>query len=66
MSFITANSDEYRLEIKRSEFICVIRHVDCETQAKDFIAERKKIHSLATHNCYAYRVSEVAGLGCAE
>ena len=58
MSFITANSDEYRLEIKRSEFICVIRHVDSETEAKDFIAERKKIHSLATHNCYAYRVSE--------
>lgn len=58
MSFITANSDEYRLEIKRSEFICVIRHVDSEAEAKDFIAERKKIHSLATHNCYAYRVSE--------
>lgn len=58
MSFITANSDEYRLEIKRSEFICVIRHVDSEVEAKDFIAERKKIHSLATHNCYAYRVSE--------
>ena len=58
MSFITANSDEYRLEIKRSEFICVIRHVDSEAEAKDFIAERKKIHSLATHNCYAYCVSE--------
>lgn len=58
MSFITAESGEYRSEIKRSEFICVIKHVDSEAEAKDFIAERKKLHSLATHNCYAYRVKE--------
>ena len=58
MSFITAESGEYRLKIKRSEFICVIKHVDSEAEAKAFIAERKKLHSLATHNCYAYRVKE--------
>lgn len=56
MSFLTAESSEFTLEIKRSEFICVIKHVENEEEAKDFIARRKKIHSLAKHNCYAYRV----------
>jgi len=58
MSFLTADSPEYRLEIKRSEFICVIRHVESEEDARAFVSERKKLHSLATHNCYAYRVNE--------
>lgn len=58
MSFLTAESPEFTLEIKRSEFICQIKHVETEDQAKDFIAERKKLHSLATHNCYAYRVND--------
>ena len=40
--------------IERSEFICRIKHVDNEQEAKDFIAEVRKEESLATHNCYAY------------
>ena len=40
--------------IERSEFICRIKHVDNEQEAKDFIAEVRKTESLATHNCYAY------------
>ena len=58
MDFLTADSPEVRLEIKRSEFICVIKHAESESEAKDFISARKKLHSLATHNCYAYRVSD--------
>ena len=58
MDFLTADSPEIRLEIKRSEFICVIKHAESETDAKDFVSARKKLHSLATHNCYAYRVNE--------
>lgn len=56
MSFLTAEASEYVLEIKRSKFICVIKHVKSEEEAKDFIVRRKKLHSLAKHNCYAYRV----------
>ena len=58
MDFLTADSPEVKLEIKRSEFICLIKHAESESEAKDFIAARKKLHSLATHNCYAYRVNE--------
>ncbi len=58
MEFLTADSPEYKTEIKRSEFICIIKKVASEDEARAFIAERRKIHSLATHNCYAYIVSE--------
>lgn len=40
--------------IERSKFICYIKGVENEEQAKDFIAQIKKLNSLANHNCYAY------------
>ncbi len=40
--------------IERSKFICSIKAVKDEEDAKDFIAAVRKEHSLATHNCYAY------------
>ncbi len=40
--------------IERSKFICKIKGVENEEQAKEFIASVKKEHSIATHNCYAY------------
>ncbi|MBE7087463.1 MAG: YigZ family protein [Clostridiales bacterium] len=40
--------------IERSKFICYIKGVKDEADARDFIDKIKKIHSLATHNCYAY------------
>ncbi len=58
MNFLTAESPEVKTEIKRSEFICVIKKVNTEDEARAFIDERKRIHSLATHNCYAYIVNE--------
>lgn len=47
--------------IERSKFICQIKGVENEEQAKEFIASVKKRHSLATHNCYAY-ISDELGL----
>ncbi len=44
--------------IERSKFICNIKGVQSEDEAKDFISQVKKIHSLATHNCYAYIADE--------
>ena len=40
--------------IERSKFICNIKGVENEDEAKKFIETIKKRHSLATHNCYAY------------
>ena len=44
--------------IERSRFICKIRRVESEEDAKAFIEEVRKEHSTATHNCYAYVASE--------
>lgn len=40
--------------IERSKFICHLRGVNDEDEAKNFIAEIRKKHALATHNCYAF------------
>ena len=44
--------------IERSRFICKIRQVGNEDEAKAFVEEVRKQHSTATHNCYAYVASE--------
>lgn len=49
---------ENTLVIERSKFICNIKGVQNEVEAKEFVAEIKKAHSLATHNCYAYIADE--------
>lgn len=47
--------------ICRSRFICYIKGIKDEQDAKDFISAVRKQNSLATHNCYAY-VADEAGL----
>ncbi len=44
--------------IERSKFICYLKGIENEEEAKAFISEIKKKHSLATHNCYAYIADE--------
>ena len=44
--------------IERSKFICSIKGVESEDNAKIFIDKIRKKHSLATHNCYAYIADE--------
>ena len=44
--------------VQRSKFICTVKGVESEEDAKAFIAEIRKKHSLATHNCYAYIADE--------
>ena len=44
--------------IERSKFICALKGIENEEQAKEFIASVKKQHSLANHNCYAYIADE--------
>ena len=53
--FFTVNGEKENTNvIERSKFICNIKGVENEDEAKKFIETIKKRHSLATHNCYAY------------
>ncbi len=54
-SFFTIKGEaENTVVIERSKFICYLKGVENEDEAKDFVAKIKKANSLATHNCYAY------------
>ena len=56
--FTVANEYESTTIIERSKFICNVKNVQNEQEAKDFVDKIRKIHSLATHNCYAYIADE--------
>ena len=59
MQYLTIDGlTENTTVIERSKFICVLKGIDNEEQAKEFIASVKKQHSLANHNCYAYIADE--------
>ena len=40
--------------IERSKFICYIKHIENEDEAKEYVEEIRKKHSFARHNCFAY------------
>ena len=40
--------------IEKSRFIAYVRHVESEEEGKEFVAEIRSKHSLATHVCYAF------------
>ncbi len=46
--------------IERSRFLTYSAHVESEEEARAFIAEIRKAHSLATHVCYAF-ISDKTG-----
>lgn len=52
------HSGEHEIEIKRSRFLCAIRRVDSEEQARELIHERRKLHHDARHHCYAYVIGD--------
>ncbi|HEY1175279.1 MAG TPA: YigZ family protein [Phytomonospora sp.] len=51
------------IEIRRSRFIGAVARASTEDQAAAFIAERRREHRAATHNCTAYVLGEHAELG---
>ncbi len=54
-SYLTvAGETEVRTEIKRSEFIATIAHVEDGERAEAFVKAVRKRFPDATHNCYAY------------
>ncbi len=53
--FLTISGEsENTIIIERSKFICFLKGVQDESDAKQFIESVRKKHSMATHNCYAY------------
>ena len=52
--FTVKEEAENVIVIERSKFICNVKGVNNEEDAKAFIDTIRKRHSLANHNCYAY------------
>lgn len=48
------NATVREIVIERSRFICRLEKVKTESDARAVIAEVKREHPFATHNCYAY------------
>ncbi len=57
--YLTINGEfEITNIIERSKFICNIKGVENEVEAKEYIEMLRKRHSLANHSCYAYIADE--------
>ncbi len=48
--------------IEKSRFITYAAHVETEDEARAFVAEIRKQHTLATHVCYAFIADKVGNL----
>ncbi|MEU6859990.1 YigZ family protein [Glycomyces sp. NPDC046736] len=44
--------------VQRSRFLCALYRVDSDAQARERIAERRRVHWEASHNCTAYVLDE--------
>ena len=53
-----AREGTIELEIRKSRFICTIARATSDADARAFIADRKKTHWDANHNCSAYIVGD--------
>ncbi|MCA1055175.1 YigZ family protein [Rossellomorea aquimaris] len=49
---------EHEINIERSRFIAYVNRAETEEEAQSFIAEIKKKHRDANHNCSAYMIGE--------
>ncbi|MFD9948931.1 YigZ family protein [Nonomuraea sp. NPDC059023] len=49
---------EHENEVRRSRFICAISPAASVERAQAFIAERRRLHPSATHNCTAYVIGQ--------
>ncbi|MFV2198069.1 YigZ family protein [Nocardiopsis sp. LOL_012] len=53
---------EVETEIRKSRFLCALARADDEDAARGFIAERRREHWSAAHNCTAYVLGEDGGV----
>lgn len=54
--YILIKTEEADIEVKKSHFICNLRLVKNENEAKDFIAFIRKKYYDARHHCFAMRI----------
>ncbi|GLW06530.1 YigZ family protein [Microtetraspora sp. NBRC 13810] len=55
LTFDTHGTDvEHELEVRRSRFLCAIRRVGTEEEARAFVEGRRRLAPDATHHCSAY------------
>lgn len=60
-SYVTIKQDGlHEIEIKKSRFICQLKRVSSEEEAREFINQVKKEHYKARHNCSAFILGEQA------
>lgn len=56
--YTVKSSGVHEINIQKSRFIAYIKRVETEAEAQTFIAEIKKKHWDATHNCSCYLIGE--------
>lgn len=56
-SYLTIAGDgEAEIEVKRSRFLCTLRRVEDETEARALVERLRKLHWDARHHCSAFRL----------
>lgn len=55
---MVAKNGEHEIIINKSRFICHVKRVYNQQDAKQFIADIKKQHPHANHNCSAYQIGD--------
>ena len=58
MNLTIAKDFQHEIEIKKSRFICHLKRISSEEEARDFIAAIKKEHHKANHNCQAFVIGD--------
>jgi uncharacterized YigZ family protein len=54
-SYLTIDRDaDAEVEVRRSRFLCVLRHVEDEAAARAVVAEQRSAHHDARHHCSAF------------
>ena len=56
--YTIAENSEYEIVMRGSRFICTLKRVEDEEDAKAFIQQIKKEHWKTTHNCSAYLIGD--------
>ena len=56
--FAVKGETQNEIIIEKSRFICSVKRVDGEDEAKSFVSAIKEKYPDATHNCYAYIADE--------
>ncbi|MER6945221.1 YigZ family protein [Nonomuraea sp. NPDC000554] len=58
-SYLTLDTvTEHETEARRSRFVCAVAPAATVEEAAAFIAERRRLHAGATHNCTAYVIGD--------